>query len=465
MNQTSSGLRRREKLAYAVGDVCVGGTFNIVNLFYAIFLTDIIGLEAFYAAPVMLIVRLYDAFIDPFLGALSDRTKSRFGRRRIYLILGAPAVLASFMLLFFPFAVPTQLGRFVLALICFLVFSTVISIISVPYYALSGELTLDYTERTSLLSYRLVFSLAASAVCSLVPKMLVDMMPTLREGYILMGAVFGSLFALCIFLSGFFTRERADMKPLERDGHMLRDMFRTLTVKTFRQYLLLQVLKCVCMSIMSLIVPYYCKYYTGRESDQYLILGIIFLAQLCALPLYNRLARRFSKAKVFSISSVGWILSGLLILLVKPDTPTPLLCACAFAMGFSMCGVVLMPNAMFGDVADVGELKLHSRQEGAFGGFECIAYQSASALANALAMVALGAAGYVANAVQTPAAAQTIRLILCLSPLLFLLPALVVAARYKLDAPTHRRLSACLDARRAGRPAVEEESTLMEMLV
>lgn len=120
--------------------------------------------------------------------------------------------------------------------------------------------------------------------------MLVDMMPTLREGYILMGAVFGCLFALCIFLSGFFTRERADMKPLERDGHMLRDMFRTLTVKTFRLYLLLQVLKCVCMSIMSLIVPYYCKYYTGRESDQYLILGIIFLAQLCALPLYNRLA-------------------------------------------------------------------------------------------------------------------------------------------------------------------------------
>lgn len=371
MNQTSSGLRRREKLAYAVGDVCVGGTFNIVNLFYAIFLTDIIGLEAFYAAPSCSSSAFTTPSSTPSWGPCPTGRKAASAGARIYLILGAPAVLASFMLLFFPFAVPTQLGRFVLALICYLVFSTVISIISVPYYALSGELTLDYAERTSLLSY------AGVLPC--------------RVGGLLTGTQDAG---------GYDAHPEGGLYP---HGRGLRLPFRSvhLPQRLFhpgaggheapgagRPHAARYVQDPDRQDLPGSICSFRCSSASvcplcpslSRTTASTILEGSPTSTSSWASsswpssapsPCITGLARRFSKARVFSISSVGWILSGLLILLVKPDTPTPLLCACAFAMGFSMCGVVLMPNAMFGDVADVGELKLHSRQEGAFGGFEC----------------------------------------------------------------------------------------------
>ncbi|MDL2225072.1 MFS transporter [Eubacteriales bacterium OttesenSCG-928-M02] len=466
------------KIAYGVGDVCMGGTFNIINLFYGIFLTDMIGLPPLYVMPILLIARVYDAITDPVMGYLSDRTKTRIGRRRPYLLWGVPMVFIAMVLVFYPFQMGSVGAKFFVALGCYIFFYSVTTFVGVPYYALSGELASNYQDRSSLLSFRLLFSLISSGVCTILPGMIlknytytvvVDGLEKSLyhpEAYRILGLFFGGVFAIALLICGLFTRENLETAPV-KTPFSLKYLFSPVKIKSFRQYIWLQLLKCVCMAFMSTIVPYYVKYYMGRPDDLYLLMASLFCAQLVAIPVYLWLNRRMSKARVFMLSSVLWIGMGFVMLLLTPQSPSIFLYGCAFLMGAGMCGVVLMPNSMFGDVADVAELYFGTRNEGVLGGFENITYKTASALANAAIMLGLSLSGYVDNLmVQNEATLWTIRLSLCLSPLFFLSIGILVARRYRLDGAMQARLSAFLSARKTDPNHVDraEEAALMEEL-
>jgi len=145
----------RQKLGFGLGDIFGGGSGIVIGFYYLYFLTDVVRIDPALAGTVLFISRIYDAITDPLEGILADRTRTRLGRRRPYLIAGAPLVLLSFFLLFYPvdFADPTT--RFVFVLAAYLFFSTVVSIVMLSYNALQAEMTLDYHERASLSSFRI----------------------------------------------------------------------------------------------------------------------------------------------------------------------------------------------------------------------------------------------------------------------------------------------------------------------
>lgn len=133
-----------KKIAFATADILGGGSFNIINFLYSGFLVLTVGVSAFWASLIILLARVWDAIIDPIMGYISDKTKSRFGKRRVYMIFVSPFLIVALYFLFFPYNFSDEILRVIACLASYLVFCMVQSMIMVPYYSLSSEISSDY---------------------------------------------------------------------------------------------------------------------------------------------------------------------------------------------------------------------------------------------------------------------------------------------------------------------------------
>jgi oligogalacturonide transporter len=317
----SEKLTLWQKIGFGVGDIYGGGSGVIISFYYLYFLTDVIRINPALAGTVILISKIYDAITDPFEGVLTDRTRTRFGRRRPYLLAGVLFVFLSFFLLWYPVNFALEWQRFVFVIGAYLFFSTVVSIVMTAYNALASELTLDYHERTSISSVRIFFSSAASILAALLPLEVVKLFPDLRAGYIAMGVMFGILFALPFIWTFFATRERPEFqRPLPPIN--LRETFvEPFRMRSFVTVLLMYLLAFVAMDAVASIVIYYMKYYLGRGSEANYVSGTLLVMQVASLPFYVWLSRRTSKKTGYLVGAGVWMLTMLTSFLIVPGGP------------------------------------------------------------------------------------------------------------------------------------------------
>ena len=204
-------LPRLNKILYAVSDFSFSFTDTTMSVLWAIFMTDVVGLKLANAALVILIGRIWDAVDDPLFGYMTDRTRSRWGRRRRYLLFGAiPFGLIFAMLWFRP---PTQnpILLTVYFTIAYILYDTFYTMITMPYFALTPELTQDYDERTSLTMYRMAFSIIGSLIAFIVPLMIIgEMHPANAARVFMMGVIFGAICAIPPLLAFFGTVEKPE---------------------------------------------------------------------------------------------------------------------------------------------------------------------------------------------------------------------------------------------------------------
>lgn len=212
MQTKSEKLSWWAKIGYGMGDIYGGGSMVVISFYYLIFLTDVVRISPGLAGTVILISKIYDSITDPFEGLLADRTRTSLGRRRPYLLAGIPLIFLSFVALFYPFSMDSEMARFTAVILSYLFFSTVVSIVMLNYNALHSEITLDYHERSSLSSVRILFSTLSSILAALVPLEIVKLFPDIHTGYIVMGLVFGTIFALPFLATVAATRERAEFQ-------------------------------------------------------------------------------------------------------------------------------------------------------------------------------------------------------------------------------------------------------------
>lgn len=177
-------------MAYASGDIYGGGSFIIVGLLLLVYLTNVEGFSGTLAGSILFIGKAWDAITDPFMGQLSDRTRSRFGRRRIFFLLGSLPVFLSWVMLWYSFGITDTTVKFLYYTLAYIFFSTAFTIVMVPYNAILSDMVRDYNRRSAFTGMRLGFSAAAAIFCATVPALITGAYADPKQAYLVMGLAF-----------------------------------------------------------------------------------------------------------------------------------------------------------------------------------------------------------------------------------------------------------------------------------
>ena len=348
-------------------------------------------------------------------------------------------------------------ARAVAVLISYLVFCAVQSFIMIPYYSLSCEISSDYQERASANSWRLGFSIFSSIICVAVPGMIVNAVGG-RNGYIAMSLIFGFLFGVCALITGLFAKEEIQEPPVKLKLDV-KPMLRLLRLKPFRQYIGMMALLQVSMVVMSGLFFFYVDFYLCRDltaSGKTNSLGIfaaalMFAMQIVALPFYLRLIKKRGKTAAYRLGALIWIVTGILLFLIRPGAGAWQLIVLGMVMGFGVSGPGLAPHTMLGDVADTARLAFGERTDGAIGGIVNLISTVSQAIGMAAAMAILGYFGFLnADPGQTilaqPETAQTaIRVLMSGTPLVLMGLGILVSFKYRINAAKHQEIKEAIE--------------------
>jgi GPH family glycoside/pentoside/hexuronide:cation symporter len=439
-----------DKLTYGLGDVAhSAGPGTIVPFWYLFFLTDIAQLKPGLAGLTVLIGGIWDAVNDPLVGLWSDRTRTRWGRRRPFLLFGALPYGVTFALMWWVPPIEDQLLKSLYFALVYILFDTAVTIVSCPYYALTPELSLDHDERTSLTSYRMFISIVAGLLTAIGFSLVLDTTPGERTAFWVMGMLCSGLFVATILVAFFGTRERSGFqaqtpgRPLES----LRFVFRN---RDWWYTLGMRILAWIPVDVASAVFAYFLIYWIGMETmEASLVQAVLLGSAALSMPLIVWTTRRWEKKTAFMVATASWAVV-MLALLFVPQGARHLVYPIAVLVGPGVAAAHALPTAMSADTLDVDELNSGKRQEGIYAGFEVFIRKLSTKLVLAGIGPVLAWAGYVERAErQTTQTLTAIRLLIAVVPAIILFGAVVVAWRYPLTRGRHRDIQAELAQRRA----------------
>ena len=444
-------LSWKQKLIYGTGDLSISLVTTIVGAYFAIFLTDTVGLPAGKAALAVFIGRTWDYVNDPLIGFLSDRTRSRWGRRRPWLLFGAiPFGLAFAMMWWRP---PTS-GETLLVVYyaaAYLIFDAAVTVVYMPYVALTPDLTQSYDERTGLTSYRMAFSILASLIAFVIPAMIIgEFNPESARRFMLMGVLFGGISVVPILVTFAGTRERPAYTRQSRPAFLtsIKAAFRN---RPFVFSAAMFLLTWTSIAILQATLLFFIKYGLGRESQSEIIMASVFVTALLALPVWLAVSNRSDKRKAFVIGLSFWAVIQVVLILLTPAAGLPLVLGMCVLAGIGVSAAHVLPWSIIPDAIEWDEWNTGTRHEGTFYSIVTLAQKVASSLAIPLALLLLEARGYLpGDAAQPPEAIQAIRILVGPIPAVLLLAAIAFALFYPLDRSEHERIVAELELRRRG---------------
>ncbi len=442
-------LSFQEKLTYGLGDVAhSAGPGTIVPFWYLFFLTDIARLKPGLAGLTILIGGIWDAINDPLVGLWSDRTRTRWGRRRPFLLFGALPYGVTFALMWWVPPIEDQLLKALYFALIYILFDTAVTIVSCPYYALTPELTLDHDERTSLTSYRMFISIIAGLITAIGFSLVLDAAPDERTAFWVMGLLSSAVFVTTILVAFFGTRERAGFQA-EAPARPLESLRFVLRNRDWRYTVGMRILSWIPVDVASAVFAYFLIYWIGMQTTEASLVQAVLLGSAAlTMPLILWMTRRWEKKTAFIVAIASWAVVMLGLLLV-PQGAKHLVWPIAILVGPGVAAAHTLPTAMSADTLDVDELNSGRRQEGVYAGFEVFVRKLSTKLVLAGIGPVLAWAGYVERvASQTPQTLLAIRLLIAVVPTIILLGAIIVAWRYPLTRSRHRAIQKELAQRR-----------------
>ncbi|NOT05836.1 MAG: hypothetical protein HOP27_14675 [Anaerolineales bacterium] len=467
------------KLIYGTGDWSIASYGTLRQVFYAIFLTDVVGLEPRLASVAALVGIIWDAINDPIVGVLSDRMKSRWGRRRPFLLFFAIPFGLGFMLLWYAPPFEGQIAKALFVTLAFMISDTLQTLVVVPFSALTPELTQDYDERTSLIGFRMFFNLVVSLVAAVAAPAIVDGVlangGTQQQGFMLTAAIFGGLAILPFLLIFAVVRE----KPLSA-ANVVREIPFLQTVKTawsnipFRFATLLYMLNWITFDLVALVLPFYLVYWisSGDLLAKATVLGVslpiesavfavLLITAVIALPIWLFVSKKLSKKSAYIVGMVFWAGVQLVIFSIQPGQVSMILLMSFFA-GISVSSAHILPDSIFPDVIEWDELRTGRRQEGIYYGVKNFIRKLTGALAIFIGLQVLGWFGYqsppegATSFTQSPQTLTAIRFLLGPFGAILLFSAVAMAWFYPLTRERHARIRKLL-LRRKERTKTDEE--------
>ncbi len=391
----------KQKLGYASGDIYGGGAFMIFSLLYMNFLVLVEGLPVVATTVIIFIGKLWDAITDPIVGRMSDKMRSRFGRRRIFFLIGILPVFVSFIMLFYSFGLENTTVKIIYFTLTYMLFGTAFTIVMVPYNAILSDMTSDYNERTSFTTMRMVFSGGASLFAAVVPGIIIKAIggsqngPQQKGGYLVMAIIFGAVFALAWLFAFLGTKEKDKLPEVEK--MTVKSWLSVFSNKAYRNFLGIFLSFQVAVDLVLALFIFYIDIVVLQYKSYELVVGTLLVFSVLFMVLMGAIAKR--KGKVFPIY-IGipiWILTTLSFIWVSSDTPVIVLCILAALIAVGSAAGNLSTWAMLTDIFDIDELRTGQRREGIYSGLTTFLRKFASGVAVLLLGFGLGACGFDQN--------------------------------------------------------------------
>jgi len=404
-------LSVKVKLGYGVCDLGGNLFFTVIAFLLLNYLTDTVGITAGLAGIIVMIGKIWDAVTDPVVGYWSDRSMTRWGRRRPYILFGSFPLFVAMIFMFVNPQLENQTLLFIWGVIvyCFLCFAY--TLVNIPYNSLTPELTQDYHERTSLNGYRFGFAVIGTLLGAGAALPIVGAFQSKDTGFAVMGTIFGAIMMITALITFASVREPKShgMKPT-------RGFFQTY-LKVFKNgpYLLILMtyaLHITAITVASGITIYYFKYLHNAEAQTTIAMLILLVTAMLFIPVSVIMAKRIGKKIVYASGMLIFSLAVMILFFIGHLYPISVSFALMFLAGIGLGFTYVMPWAMVPDAVEYDYLLTGERTEGAFYGIWTFGIKLGQAVALGIMGGVLSLTGYVADVVQTPTASLGIRFLI-----------------------------------------------------
>ena len=439
------------KVIYGSGDLGFSMNNSIIAAFFPIFMMDVIGISPGLAAIILFVGRSWDYVNDPIIGFLSDRTRTRWGRRRPFLLFGALPFALSFVLLWLS---PnfSQTGLIIYYSLGYVIYEAMATVVYMPYYALTPELTEDYDERTQLTSFRMFFNILGSLTAYIFPMMVIgSMVPENTRRVALMAVIAGAIAATPLIGVFLGTKEKSE-HILEEKPKLLPSLKAALKNRPFVFAAGIYLLTWMTILVVETNLLIYIKYIIGREEQSTIIMASIFVTAILALPFWNWAAKHWNKRLAYIIGTAFWAVVMMALILVSAETPFWIILFLCILAGIGVSAAQVLPWSIIPDAIEWDEWKTYERHEGMFYSLITLMGKIANSISVPLSLIVLEMTGYQAASSSQPASALSgIRFLIGPIPAILLTGGIVFAIFYPLTRKQHHQIVEELRKRRKER--------------
>ncbi|PKO00399.1 MAG: hypothetical protein CVU42_04295 [Chloroflexi bacterium HGW-Chloroflexi-4] len=444
VSSTVQKMKARTKWLYGLGDIGNATVNSAIQFFLMKFYTDAALILPALAGNALLIGKIWDAVNDPLFGWLTDSTKSKLGKRRVYMLFGAIPLGISIALLWFVPAGMSQVLTFVWIAGTFILFDTLWTMTNVPYYALTSELTDDYDERSSLTVYRMVLAVPFYLVGAALTPMIVGFFAVQRTGFGFVGIIYGALAAAALMISAGGLRERKNVieaKGEENPGKSLKLAFAN---KKFVYLCVIYFIVNISFAFAKTLMAYFIEYQLLMKDLISVAMGLMLVCVTISLPIWKKIAEKWDKGPAYGVG-MGMGAVALLGLFFLPHAPTFWIYPIMVLAGFGFGANWVFPWAMIADVSDYDRVETGQFRSGIYYGVWGLATKISEALALAGVGWMLTGFGYVANVEQSAQSLLGIRLFFAIVPAVCILAALPLLFKYPITRKGHAEVRARLE--------------------
>ena len=445
-----------KKIAYSAPAFFLAVVGIPVYVYIPKFYTDVVGVDIAMLGYILFSVRIFDALTDPAIGYLSDRTKTRMGRRRPYIVSGSVFVALTMFLLFNPPRASTLFETVWFAVCIYSLFLCWTAVV-VPYESLGPEITFDYNERTSLFGMRDGFLIAGTLAAASSPAVvqwffgLPGDADGEREKFFWIALIYAPLLIGSCWWCVLAIREMPKRDRVHKVS-IWRGLRQTVSNRPFIILLIAYTISAIGNNLPATLILYYVEYVLQSDmADVFLLL--YFTTGILFLPGWIIIARRTGK-KAAWLASMAINTGAFIGVFFLGPGDTAIYGALVFLSGIGFGATLAIPSAIQADVIDYDELLTGERREGQYIGLWSIAKKFAAAVGVGVGLLILGLVGYTPNVEQSEQVRLTLRILYALVPSLCNIIALFIALAYPISSSIHKDIRTAIAQRQRGLPVV-----------
>lgn len=392
---TDRPLGRGLCLAYGAGSIGAGIFSTIPGLLLLFYLTDTLGVGAGLAGLAVLLPKLWDITTDPIVGAWSDRSRSRWGRRRPFLLAGALTLPPCFIGLFMaPVGQPMAAFAWVLGMFCLA--ATAFTLFQVPYASMPGEMSADYHERTTLVAYRMAFMTLGILAAGALAPMIIKGFGGGTNGYAWMAGILAAV-TMASMLVAFFGAARAQQTQHASETQM--PLKQQLAVafgdRAYRTLWSAYALQCVALGAVLAAVPYFVRYTLLADEGAVTLLFVCLVGPaIVTMPLWTAISRRWGKRAGYLLAAGIFAAMAASLLLAGPGR-LAVVGAQVGLLGVGFAGLQVFPFALLPELIDADAARTGLRREGVYTGLWYVGEKGGFALGAWLVSGMLAFSGFV----------------------------------------------------------------------